>query len=84
MITQFKQILKEVQKLDLEKQISIINKFKLMMHEIGHWIDAGIFVYAGSPTSVLTVVGGSGSLAAMSDTRKLVHLKLSQLIVFCG
>jgi hypothetical protein len=38
--------------------------------EIGHWIDAGIFVYAGSPTSVLTVVGGSGSLAAMSDTRK--------------
>ena len=35
MITQFKQILKKVQKLDLEKQITIINEFKLMMHEIG-------------------------------------------------
>lgn len=35
MIRQFKQILKEVQKLDLEKQITTMNKFKLMMHEIG-------------------------------------------------
>ena len=35
MITQFKQILKKVQKLDLEKQITIMNEFKLMMHEIG-------------------------------------------------
>ena len=35
MITQFKQILKEVQKLDLEKQVTIMNEFKIMMHEIG-------------------------------------------------
>ena len=38
--------------------------------EIVQWQVAGIFVYAGGPTSVLTVVSGSGSLAAMSDTRK--------------
>ena len=38
--------------------------------EIVEWQKAAIFVYAGGPTSVLTVVGGSGSLAAMSDTRK--------------
>ena len=38
--------------------------------EIVEWQVAAIFVYAQSPTSVLTVVGGSGSLAAMSDTRK--------------
>jgi len=35
MIRQFKKILKEVQKLNLEKQITIMNEFKLMMHEIG-------------------------------------------------
>ena len=35
MIRQFKKILKEVQKLNLEKQIAIMNEFKLMMHEIG-------------------------------------------------
>ena len=35
MITQFKQILKELQKLDLEKQVTIMNEFKIMMHEIG-------------------------------------------------
>ena len=38
--------------------------------EIVQWQVAGIFVYAGGPTSVLTQVSGSGSLAAMSDTRK--------------
>jgi hypothetical protein len=38
--------------------------------EIVEWQAAAIYVYAQSPTSVLTVVGGSGSLAAMSDTRK--------------
>ena len=38
--------------------------------EIVQWQAAAIFVYAQSPTSVLTVVSGSGSLAAMSDTRK--------------
>ena len=38
--------------------------------EIVQWQVAAIYVYAQSPTSVLTVVGGSGSLAAMSDTRK--------------
>jgi len=38
--------------------------------EIVEWQKAAIFVYAGGPTSVLTVVSGSGSLAAMSDTRK--------------
>ena len=35
MIRQFKKILKEVKKLNLEKQITIMNEFKLMMHEIG-------------------------------------------------
>jgi hypothetical protein len=39
--------------------------------EIVQWQAAGIYVYAQSPTSVLTVVGGSGNLAAMSDTRKM-------------
>ena len=39
--------------------------------EIVEWQKAAIFVYAQSPTSVLTVVSGSGSLAAMSDTRKM-------------
>ena len=38
--------------------------------EIVQWQAAAIYVYAQSPTSVLTVVSGSGSLAAMSDTRK--------------
>jgi len=38
--------------------------------EIVQWQVAGIFVYAGGPTAVLTQVSGSGSLAAMSDTRK--------------
>ena len=38
--------------------------------EIVEWQVAAIYVYASSPTSVLTVVSGSGSLAAMSDTRK--------------
>jgi hypothetical protein len=39
--------------------------------EIVQWQVAGIFVYAGSPTSVLTVnTGSAGNLAAMSDTRK--------------
>jgi hypothetical protein len=38
--------------------------------EIVEWQKEAISVYADSPTSVLTVVGGSGSLAAMSDTRK--------------
>ena len=38
--------------------------------EIVEWQAAAIFVYAQSPTSVLTVVGGSGNLAAMSDTRQ--------------
>ena len=39
--------------------------------EIVEWQKAAIFVYAQSPTSVLTVVSGSGSLAAMNDTRKM-------------
>lgn len=39
--------------------------------EIVEWQKAAIFVYASGPTSVLTVVSGSGSLAAMSDTRKM-------------
>ena len=39
--------------------------------EIVQWQAAAIFVYAQAPTSVLTVVSGSGSLAAMSDTRKM-------------
>jgi hypothetical protein len=39
--------------------------------EIVQWQAAAIYVYAQSPTSVLTVVSGSGSLAAMSDTRKM-------------
>ena len=39
--------------------------------EIVQWQVAGIFVYAGGPTSVLTVnTGSAGNLAAMSDTRK--------------
>ena len=39
--------------------------------EIVQWQVAGIFVYASSPTSVLTVdTGSAGNLAAMSDTRK--------------
>ena len=38
--------------------------------EIVQWQAAAIYVYAQSPTSVLTVVGGSGSLAAINDTRK--------------
>ena len=38
--------------------------------EILEWQKEAISVYAGSPTVVLTVVGGSGNLAAMSDTRK--------------
>ena len=39
--------------------------------EIVEWQKAAIFVYAQSPTSVLTVVSGSGSLDAMNDTRKM-------------
>jgi hypothetical protein len=39
--------------------------------EIVQWQAAAIYVYAQAPTSVLTVVSGSGSLAAMSDTRKM-------------
>lgn len=39
--------------------------------EIVEWQKAAIFVYAQSPTSVLTVnTGSAGNLAAMSDTRK--------------
>ena len=38
--------------------------------EIVQWQVAAIFVYAQSPTSVLTVVDSSGSLDAMSDTRQ--------------
>ena len=39
--------------------------------EIVEWQKAAIFVYAQSPTSVLTVVSSSGSLDAMNDTRKM-------------
>ena len=55
MITQFKQILKKVQKLDLEKQITIINEFKLMMHEIGPFktepVDCVLWVKNNSVTA---------------------------------
>jgi len=39
--------------------------------EIVEWQKAAIFVYAQSPTYVITVVSGSCSLAAMNDTRKM-------------
>jgi hypothetical protein len=50
--------------------------------EIVQWQLAGIFVYAQSPTSVLTVVGGSGSLAAMSDTRKTAGASSTNVSAF--
>ena len=51
--------------------------------EIVEWQKAAIFVYAQSPTSVLTVVSGSGSLAAMSDTRKMAGAVSTRCICVC-
>ena len=50
--------------------------------EIVEWQAAAIYVYAQSPTSVLTVVGGSGSLAAMSDTRKMAGATSTNVSAF--
>jgi len=50
--------------------------------EIVEWQKAAIYVYAQSPTSVLTVVGGSGNLAAMSDTRKTAGASSTNVSAF--
>ena len=50
--------------------------------EIVQWQAAAIYVYAQSPTSVLTVVSGSGSLAAMSDTRKMAGASSTNVSAF--
>jgi hypothetical protein len=50
--------------------------------EIVQWQAAAIYVYAQAPTSVLTVVSGSGSLAAMSDTRKMAGASSTNVSAF--
>jgi hypothetical protein len=50
--------------------------------EIVQWQAAAIYVYAQAPTSVLTVVSGSGSIAAMSDTRKMAGASSTNVSAF--
>ena len=58
------------------------NLQEMTSDEIVEWQAAAIYVYAQSPTSVLTVVGGSGNLAAMSDTRKTAGASSTNVSAF--